>query len=87
MLLACGDGDTDGVACRSAKSTGLPRALLNLAMLFYSVLYIASAVQPANNASRYTYFGRAVLAALCTYVVDISVAWQPCPVSPMDVYR
>ena len=87
MLLLCGDSNTNGDTCRSAKPAGLLRALLNLAMLFFSVLYIANAVQPANNASRYTYFGRAVLAALCTYVVDISVAWQPCPVSPMDVYR
>jgi hypothetical protein len=49
---------------RSAMPAGLGRVALNIAMLAFSVMYIAGAVQPANDAARYSYFSRAVMCAL-----------------------
>lgn len=72
---------------RSAMPAGLGRVALNIAMLAFSVMYIAGAVQPANDAARYSYFSRAVMCALGAYVVDIATKFEPCPANPMDVYK
>ena len=73
---------------RPASSGGATRLAAGSAVLVFAALYVVSAANPMDNdPARFTYHGRAFMAALAGYVFDIQSKWVPCPVSPMDVYK
>lgn len=73
---------------RPTSSGGATRLAAGTAVLVFATLYVVSAADPtSNDPARYTYHGRAFMAALAGYVFDIQSKWVPCPVSPMDVYK
>lgn len=73
---------------RPSSSGGATRLAAGVAVLVFSALYIVSAANPmSNDPARYTYHGRAFMAALAGYGFDIQSKWVPCPVSPMEVYQ